>query len=100
MDEGLDKLSKIIAYKTKQASGQALSNQEKKDLSQFEGIAKSVFLQVKEGLSVIAEVSSWAPESFLFGGNLVNYYIFLNKVRFQKETCSNAQLFLGSTPQL
>jgi len=71
MDEGLDKLSKIISYKTKQASGTILSNQERRDLEQFEGIARSVFLQVREGLGLIAEISSWAPESFLFGGKTI-----------------------------
>lgn len=81
MDEGLLKLQKIIEYRTKQASGQTLSAQDLKDLQQFEGIVKSVFPGVKEGLDVMAEISSWAPESFLFGdfrkrmAEMLNYFL-------------------------
>ena len=81
MDEGLDKMGKIIEYKTKEASGGHLSNEERKDLERFEGIAKSVFLQVREGLSLMAEISGWAPKSFFFGdfrkrlASMLNYFL-------------------------
>jgi len=81
MDEGLDKLGKIIEYKTKEASGRHLTPEEKKELDRFEGTAKSVFQQVKEGLSLMADISAWAPKSFFFGdfrkrlASMLNYFL-------------------------
>ena len=79
MDEGLDKLQKIIEYQTKEASGRQLTPEERKDFERNEGIARSVFLQVKEGLILMADISSWAPKSFFFGGTHSDLSLFNNK---------------------
>ena len=68
LDEGIEYMEKYMELKQKLDSGQQLSPEEQKSIEQSEGIAGSCFLQVREGLEMMAQISSWAPESFFFGG--------------------------------
>mgnify|MGYP002621899762 CR=1 FL=1 len=75
MDEGLANLDKLINLQNKTAAGEALTPEEEKSQEQFEGIARSVFLQVREGLDLMAQISTWAPHAFFFGGKNILFLI-------------------------
>ena len=61
--------------------GKVLSAEDSKTLDQYEGICRSVFLQARQNLKMIANISGWAPHAFFFGdfrkrlSSMLNYFL-------------------------
>jgi ubiquitin conjugation factor E4 B len=67
MDEGLDKLFKVMEFEVKKTQGQILSPEEEKSHEQYQNVCRSVFSQARQNLKIMANISSWAPHAFFFG---------------------------------